>query len=305
MSAPRKIKPVLFIVLLAGISSWLCLRYADRTVDSIYISSDDVKLTLRGEIPAHTKLQISAKYGSSSCAGEDLLQSEEADDGYRSISTLTRTFSEAEKSHPYQVDFPLDNFGKCAWQLQSINWRFIWYFAPPRMVIVDSPFNIEPCTSDGQINLQPCRRNNALRPVIYTLRHESDAGSWDGLISIDSSGALAFKSVENARWQSRQPGTLSVDVNKKVAVNLTLALKPDYVVRLRENVDGRESTVIYPDGTTWFYATSLKASPPAGAHTGEQMTLYSPWRKESCLNTLQQSAKGGQKDPMRENDYCR
>lgn len=305
MSALLKIKHLLFIILLAVASGGLYLRYADRMVDAIYISSDDVRLTLRGEIPAQTALQITAEYGSASCSGEELLREAGPDNDYRSTSTLSRTFRVEETAHPYQVDLPLDDFGKCAWHLQSIRTQFSWQFAPPRMMLVNAQFDIERCTNDSQINLPSCRPNDPFRPVIYTLRHESDDGSWDELITIDPSGTLALKPAETARWLPAQPRTLFVDVDQKTAVNLTLALKPEYVVRLIEDAHGNEDTVIYPDGTTWFYTTSLNASPPAGAHTGDQMTLYSPYRNEACLNTLQQHAKGVQKGPLRENDYCR
>lgn len=304
-----------FVVLLVCLGSALYLRYADRPVDAIFIFPNDVGLTLQGMIPAQTQLNVSAFYSSPRCIPDEYLQQEGLpsyvpDELHnRPLSTLNLIFSQDTAPHPYRLDLPLDRFGKCDWRLRSIMTEFIYRPNSLRFRWYRYWFAIETCTDDVLGNPQPCEQTLSFRPVVYTLRHEKgdnkDAYVSEGPASIGPSGAELLLPIEKALRSSPELWPVFVDLRKKTTVNVSLEMRPEYIVRLIKQPDGRGSTVIYPDGTTWLYSSSGNVLPAANVHTGVQTTLYSPYRRESCLNTVQSAKKTEQKGFGWENDYCR
>lgn len=313
-AAEKVIRPGLF-VLLVCLGSALYLRYADRSVDAISIFPGDVGLTLQGVIPAQTQLNIIAFYSSTRCITDEYLQQEGILSNvpdelrHRPVSTLNLNFSQDITPHPYRLDLPLDHFGRCGWRLRLIRTEFIHRPESLRYWRYRYWFAIETCTDDVLGDPQPCEQTLSFRPVVYTLRHEKgdnkNAYISEGPASIGPSGAEPLMSVEEALSSSPELWPVFVDLRKKTTVNVSLEMRPEYIVRIIKQPDGEGNKIIYPDGTTWFYSSSGKLSPAANVHTGEKMMLYSPYRRESCLNTLQSAKKTEQKGSGRENDYCR
>ena len=281
--------------------SMLLLGCSDTPVSQIGMKPGDPSVTLRGELPVDTALQIDASYVSSQCSHKELIfpGGDITDPQWKarnSWSGIHKTFSAMAQKQKYQMELPTSEMGKCRWRLDKLKMTFTVMAGGGEPPDKDHRYYIY---SFSHKESDYKKSNFIFTPVIYPLTVERTHND-----RITHEEYLASSDRKTTEWFSayRVESEINFASGKSVSINVSPTMATDYRVKIATRLDTDpkawtkkyHATVTYPDGTTYFYTRDPDAQAPLGAiawHDKSATLLYSPNYPESRIATLTRSTQ--------------
>lgn len=289
-----------------GALSWLVLSMLlagcrDTPVSQIGMKPGDPSVTLRGELPADTALQIDASYVSSQCSHNELIfpGGDFTDPQWKarnSWSGIHKTFSATAKKQSYWLELPASETGKCRWRLDKLKMTFT---VTPDAGLTSDEDHRYYIYAFNHKETDYKKSSYKFTPVIYPLTVEKNHNG-----QITHEEYLASSDRKATEWflAYRVESGINFASGSSVSIDVSPTMATDYRVKVATRLDTDpeawtktyRATVTYPDGTSYFYTRDPDAPVPDGVIAWRDRSstlLYSPNAPESRIATLTRSAQ--------------